>query len=280
MLRKDYIKQKVAPKDGVGMFLAENVVKTWKEDFVDEDTQEIISIDRNEILFSRDTAVDSKMVKDIEEYGITEICVTNTPGRAEELKGFYRLVHVKVTMRGGTKTGVVICRAQSIRQAMDLAADYTEGATEEVFGEHCSGFYISDVEILSDITFIGRTAEDVKAEQEALVKDKDAPVKSPFKVLATYADAKEWVEGTNNKAAWTKKRKFVAWGYDIKDARDIVRAWIQKDVNTTVGEKNPRDTLVIGSATPFTEHTYLPASVCNEYVISPELKLSTENEME
>lgn len=277
MLRKDYIKKKVAPKEGIGMFLAERVLKTWHEDFVDQDTQEIVSIERNEVLYDRDKKVDSKMAKDIEEYGITEICVTNTPGRAEELRTFCRLGHVKVTMKGITKTGVVICRAESIRQAMDLAADYTEGATEEVFGEHCSNFHITDVEILNDITFIGRTAADIKAEQEALEKDKDTPVKMPFKVLATYARAEEWIENTSNKDAWVKKRKFVAWAHDIKDARNIVTAWIKKDVETEVGD-NKRETLVIVAATPFTVHTYLPASVCNEYIEHPELRLSTEAE--
>ena len=47
MLRKDYLKKTVAPKDGIGMFLAERVCKKWNEDFVDEDTQEIVSIERN-----------------------------------------------------------------------------------------------------------------------------------------------------------------------------------------------------------------------------------------
>ena len=66
MLRKDYIKKKVAPKEGIGMFLAERVLKTWHEDFVDQDTQEIVSIERNEVLYDRDEKVDSKMAKDIE----------------------------------------------------------------------------------------------------------------------------------------------------------------------------------------------------------------------
>ena len=61
MLRKDYIKKKVAPKEGIGMFLAERVLKTWHEDFVDQDTQEIVSIERNEVLYDRDKKVDSKM---------------------------------------------------------------------------------------------------------------------------------------------------------------------------------------------------------------------------
>ena len=177
----------------------------------------------------------------------------------------------------GSKTGVVICRAESMRQAIDLATDYTEGATEEVFGEHASSFHILDVEMLDNLTFIGRTAADIQAEKEALEKDKDAPVKMPFKVQATYARADMWVDGTNNKEAWVKKRKFVCWAHDIKDARSIVTAWIKKDTQTEVGANN-RETLVIVAANPFTVHTYLTAAVCNEYITNEELKLKTEEE--
>ena len=35
--------------------LAARVLKTWHEDFVDEDTGEVISIERNEIIIDRDT---------------------------------------------------------------------------------------------------------------------------------------------------------------------------------------------------------------------------------
>ena len=38
----------------VGRKLAARVLKTWTEDFVDEDTGEVVSIDRNEILLERD----------------------------------------------------------------------------------------------------------------------------------------------------------------------------------------------------------------------------------
>jgi len=131
--------------------------------------------------------------------------------------------------------------------------------------------------MLDNLTFIGRTAADIQAEKEALEKDKDAPVKMPFKVQATYARADMWVDGTNNKEALVKKRKFVCWAHDIKDARSIVTAWIKKDTETEVGSNN-RETLVIVAANPFTVHTYLPAAVCNEYITNEELKLKTEDE--
>ncbi len=42
-------------KDAIGRKLAARVLKTWTEDFVDEDTGEVVSIDRNEILLERDS---------------------------------------------------------------------------------------------------------------------------------------------------------------------------------------------------------------------------------
>ncbi len=44
-------------KNAVGRRLAARVLRTWTEDFVDEDTGEVVSIDRNEILLERDTII-------------------------------------------------------------------------------------------------------------------------------------------------------------------------------------------------------------------------------
>jgi DNA-directed RNA polymerase subunit beta len=41
---------KTALKEVVGKKLAARVLKTWVEDFVDEDTGEVVSIERNELL--------------------------------------------------------------------------------------------------------------------------------------------------------------------------------------------------------------------------------------
>ena len=35
-------------------------LRTWTEDFVDEDTGEVVSIDRNEVLLERDIAIDRR----------------------------------------------------------------------------------------------------------------------------------------------------------------------------------------------------------------------------
>ncbi|MFT5883679.1 MAG: DNA-directed RNA polymerase subunit beta [Arcticibacterium sp.] len=44
-------------KKAVGRKLAARVLKTWTEDFVDEDTGEVVSIDRNEVIMERDSII-------------------------------------------------------------------------------------------------------------------------------------------------------------------------------------------------------------------------------
>ena len=49
----------------VGKRLAARVLRTWVEDFVDEDTGEVVSIERNEIVMERDTVLDEEAIETI-----------------------------------------------------------------------------------------------------------------------------------------------------------------------------------------------------------------------
>jgi len=49
--------------------LAARVLKTWFEDFVDEDTGEVVSIERNEIILDRDTVLEKEHIEDIIDSG-------------------------------------------------------------------------------------------------------------------------------------------------------------------------------------------------------------------
>jgi DNA-directed RNA polymerase subunit beta len=53
----------------VGRRLAARVLKTWIEDFVDEDTGEVVSIERNEVLLERDLVIEEEMIDLIVESG-------------------------------------------------------------------------------------------------------------------------------------------------------------------------------------------------------------------
>ena len=54
---------KAGLKRVVGRKLAARVLKSWMEDFVDEDTGEVVSIERNEVILDRDTVLEKEHVE-------------------------------------------------------------------------------------------------------------------------------------------------------------------------------------------------------------------------
>ena len=57
----------------IGRKLAARVLKSWNEDFVDEDTAEVVSIERNEVIMERETIIDEDKVEQILESGASTI---------------------------------------------------------------------------------------------------------------------------------------------------------------------------------------------------------------
>ena len=64
---------KTGLKKYLGRKLAARVLNTWHEDFVDEDTGEVVSIERNEIVLDRDTVLEKEHVDEILDAGAKTI---------------------------------------------------------------------------------------------------------------------------------------------------------------------------------------------------------------
>jgi DNA-directed RNA polymerase subunit beta len=62
-------------KKVVGRKLAARVLKTWTEDFVDEDTGEVVSIERNEVIIDRETVIEEDHIDEILDSGVQNILV-------------------------------------------------------------------------------------------------------------------------------------------------------------------------------------------------------------
>ncbi|WP_266203998.1 DNA-directed RNA polymerase subunit beta [Pontibacter kalidii] len=60
-------------KNSIGRRLAARVLRTWTEDFVDEDTGEVVSIDRNEVLLERDSEITPEDIDVILDSGVQSI---------------------------------------------------------------------------------------------------------------------------------------------------------------------------------------------------------------
>jgi len=64
---------KTALKKVVGRRLAARVLKSWVEDFVDEDTGEVVSIERNEVIIDRETEIEDFHLEEILDSGVKTI---------------------------------------------------------------------------------------------------------------------------------------------------------------------------------------------------------------
>jgi DNA-directed RNA polymerase subunit beta len=64
---------KAGLKREVGRRLAARVLKTWLEDFVDEDTGEVVSIERNEVILDRETILEDEHIDLIADAGVKSI---------------------------------------------------------------------------------------------------------------------------------------------------------------------------------------------------------------
>ncbi len=64
---------KAGLKKVIGRRLAARVLRTWTEDFVDEDTGEVVSIDRNEVVLERDSIISEEDIETILDSGTKSI---------------------------------------------------------------------------------------------------------------------------------------------------------------------------------------------------------------
>ncbi len=72
----------------IGRRLAERVLRSWTEDFVDEDTGEVVSIERNEVILERDSILSEDHLDTIIEMGADSIYI-----QKEELSGDYSIIY-------------------------------------------------------------------------------------------------------------------------------------------------------------------------------------------
>jgi DNA-directed RNA polymerase subunit beta len=76
-------------KKYLGRKLAARVLNTWHEDFVDEDTGEVVSIERNEIVLDRDTVIDKDNIEEILEADVKAILLHKESAE----QGDYAIIH-------------------------------------------------------------------------------------------------------------------------------------------------------------------------------------------
>ena len=80
---------KAGLKKVLGRRLVARVLRTWVEDFVDEDTGEVVSIERNEVIIDRDTVLEADHIDQIVDSGVKTVIIN----KESDDKNDYAIIH-------------------------------------------------------------------------------------------------------------------------------------------------------------------------------------------
>ncbi|MEA1897952.1 MAG: DNA-directed RNA polymerase subunit beta, partial [Bacteroidota bacterium] len=84
---------KTGLKKAIGRKLAARVLKSWVEDFVDEDTGEVVSIERNEVILDRETMLESEHIDQIVDSGSKTILLHKEDQNISDYAIIYNTLH-------------------------------------------------------------------------------------------------------------------------------------------------------------------------------------------
>ncbi len=79
---------KTALNKAVGRKLAARILRKWTEDFVDEDTGEVVTIERNEIILERDSIIDEETIEAILEAEVQDVIL-----QKEDIEEDYSIIY-------------------------------------------------------------------------------------------------------------------------------------------------------------------------------------------
>lgn len=115
------------PEEMLHKYLAERAVKTWTENFIDQDTGEKVPVERNEVIFDRGTYIDESMLPKImfsiqsEELKTVKVCENKPLVKRDNLN--VRRYIVKLS-DGLHNSNIYTTRAKTPEDAAQMVCDY------------------------------------------------------------------------------------------------------------------------------------------------------------
>lgn len=236
-------------------YIAEDVYQRWTEDFIDEDTKEVVSIERKQKLFECGTYLDKGKISEvmfaIQAEQIENIAVTDTP--YDVLRFITNgLFPWEVSVMAG-KTGELkrqyLVRAQSVEQAITISLEYAgmylglTGWTSVKSVKNCDYHIIED----SDECIPVNAPEDYDADFDYF----KVTVQSRF-----YNDLDEDIEKRNH--------TYIIKSHDVGEAKERITDYCEKKWEETL-KSNPRNSFIVLKAQPYDTDGIVPLSYCELY---------------
>lgn len=112
-----------------GKYLVYDLKRSWKEDFVDEGSGEVVSIERKELIYERGTLLQAEELSRIQffmsEGSISEVEVSNQKRMSYEFKNTYIYPYMaQVDVESKKKKFLML--ANSVDNALEIVKDYVE----------------------------------------------------------------------------------------------------------------------------------------------------------
>lgn len=223
------------PDEAMGMYLAKPLMKHWTEDIADQDTGEVVSIKRTEILMERGTKIDyntAASIKfhiqcgDITEFEVTDQCRAGVYDRG------YAAAPWVVTACVKDKNRKFILYAKGVEQALEIAKDYIELKFPGHF-EFAGVKGFEDCIAISDNFNRGGAENDTSLPTDDGKEDTDSEaVEGKFYFLCLHVAPTKGTDYDCNFLVFTK---------DAESAKALANTWIENRRNAEVEAGNLTD---------------------------------------
>lgn len=268
--RKDEVRFTTSnPKEMFGKFLSKRVLKTWKEDFVDESSGEVVTIERNEVLFEKGKYIDNDLLTQINfciQCGEVQNVEVSNQRRLATLNKRSSLWPFKINATIGGKNYALILQAQNITKAIEVATDYIEL-------NYTSGFDIAGVKALKSFIILNdrfkkkitdsATPEEIAESWGNEEESNDGEEKrEDTKYYKIEAEVK--ISSDENEEPEAYPYDFLVKTKDVDTAKIVITSWI----NNKFKEKGEDRTTEISilSATPFPCNSIIDKEFCIAYM--------------
>lgn len=250
----------------IGKYLASHALKSWKEDFLDESTGEVVTIERNEILFERGKYIDNDLATQINfhiQCGDIEDVEVSNQRRLAILNKRTMLYPFKITALIGNKRHSFILQAQDVTKAIEVATDYIEL-------NFTQSFDITGVKLMNEVVILNeRLRKFVEAQEGANEAGEEADNGEDKRDDTKYYKIEaEVMIRTEDEEPGKSCYDFIVRTKDVDTAKVVITAWI----NAKVKERTDRDgderkvvDISILSASPFACNAIVEKAFCLAY---------------
>lgn len=195
------------------LYLGQRLLRTWKEDFIDEDTGEVVSIERNELILDKGTHLDPNNLQivnfHLQSGDIKDVVISN---QKRDCTRIYKGVNLwLVSIELNSKKKNIYLYANSVENAIEIATDYIEQ-------NHSGSFALKNLKELDYINLIiDKNDEDLEDE----INEEDVSI---YVVN---------VEITEEEGSY--KNSFILKSNDVESAKKIIEDYlIKKKVQNNV----------------------------------------------